>query len=313
MSLDDVLKGLKAFDEGLTQYAASGALAQANEQVQQLNQQFMSGQIEKQEMNQGLSALSQGLTSQLGQAGLPASQIQTLAGAIAPDLVSATAQAQLDAAAQQQEDRFKFEGGQRDKDRQLKRDSMRAEGDSRLSTKQNDRIFAATKDFNSRTKNLKTSIRQADMAITQLATNNPIVSKAIQTFMAKATGEVGNLTEAEREPFGGKNSILAKLARITSIGIGGQIPDSDKKFLTDFATVMKNNHQSHFDEEARTTAAQFESTIGLPKQELLQRFAPGLSFEDKPTTPREGSGGGTTKVDPNAAKFIKGIPGLKAL
>lgn len=78
--LDDFMQGIKAFDEGITQFAVGKAISGAKDQMDQLNQSAMN----EMERRAELEKISKGLTLQLGGLGAPVSQIQSAVGAVAP-------------------------------------------------------------------------------------------------------------------------------------------------------------------------------------------------------------------------------------
>ena len=83
MSLDDLLKGFQALDEGLTKFAVGRGVAQAQEQVNQIN----SSQMKELERRQALSGIANQLTMQLTQAGANPNQVAQAAGAVMPSAI----------------------------------------------------------------------------------------------------------------------------------------------------------------------------------------------------------------------------------
>lgn len=83
MSLDDLLKGLAGFQEGVQSLAVSQGINKAQEQVAQLNSQM----LKETERRQALSQISNNLVLQLSQAGANPQQVAQAAGAIAPPAI----------------------------------------------------------------------------------------------------------------------------------------------------------------------------------------------------------------------------------
>jgi len=80
MALDDLLKSLAVFDQGVKEYATSNAISDAQSQVQALNQ---STQDEMAKRNQ-LSQIGNNLALHLAKVGTPVSQIESAVGFIKP-------------------------------------------------------------------------------------------------------------------------------------------------------------------------------------------------------------------------------------
>lgn len=77
---DELFTALKMFKAGVQEYSLSRALAGANQQVQEIK----GAQMKEEEKRNALQSLSNQLVMQMGAIGAPVSQIQAMAGAIAP-------------------------------------------------------------------------------------------------------------------------------------------------------------------------------------------------------------------------------------
>jgi hypothetical protein len=76
----------------------------------------------------------------------------------------------------------------------------------------------------------------------QLAdSNNPISNNAIATIAARASGEVGNLSEADKAPFGGSQAIVARLAQFASTNVTGLRTPENKKWIKGLAQVFRDH------------------------------------------------------------------------
>lgn len=110
MALDDMLKGMAVFKDGLTQFATSKAVNDANEQLSQLNGQEM----DRGEMLKAQSQIGNDLMMRLQSAGADPGRIAQLTGQIAP---SAGAQYQAEENKNLQESSQTFQAKEKDKDR----------------------------------------------------------------------------------------------------------------------------------------------------------------------------------------------------
>lgn len=100
------------------------------------------------------------------------------------------------------------------------------------------------------------------MAIRDIADlqKNPIASAALPTFIARASGEVGNLSEADKRPFGGGQGLEDRLARFTEKQKSGLILDKDLEFIKQLAETMARSAQDRMNARGAVLAKQFAKT-----------------------------------------------------
>lgn len=118
MSLDELLKGLSVFKQGMQELAQTTALNDANQQIMQLNAQALD---EKEKLAQ-INQISQGLASRLmGTGGMSADKAATAVGIFGP---SQGAQFAADVNRGLQESTQAFTTKENEKDRALRRELM---------------------------------------------------------------------------------------------------------------------------------------------------------------------------------------------
>lgn len=143
---------------------------------------------------------------------------------------------------------------------------------------------------------IREQVKNADSALTLLESKNPIGDKAIRPFMARLTGEVGNLTEAEQAVFSGNPQLWEWAKRTANIYlVDGTIPDSDRALLTDLAKQMRDAAAANYDKEAR----RYADMLGDDKittDAIYRRVMEG-SY-NKSTKPVETKKGPTTQPKP---------------
>ena len=94
--------------------------------------------------------------------------------------------------------------------------------------------------------------------ISELANSgNPIAAGAIPTFMARASGEVGNLSEADKAPFGGSRAIFERLEAALTQKATGQLTPENQKFINELSSIMGKNAKKNLKGLARTRAKQY--------------------------------------------------------
>lgn len=76
--------------------------------------------------------------------------------------------------------------------------------------------------------------------LTDMSTSNPIAAAAIPTFMARASGEVGNLSEADKRPFGGSRAFLARFQQAYEQATKGTLTPENAAFVRELAMKMRD-------------------------------------------------------------------------
>jgi len=76
-------------------------------------------------------------------------------------------------------------------------------------------------------------------SIVEIGGENPIAAAAVPTFMARVAGEVGNLSEADKRPFGGDRSIMMRMEQALKTWSEGTLTEENKAFLMQFLDVLE--------------------------------------------------------------------------
>jgi len=112
--------------------------------------------------------------------------------------------------------------------------------------------------------NADASVKKAQQAIdfsnniVEFATSdNPIAAAAIPTFMARASGEVGNLSEADKAPFGGSRAIISRLEASATQAANGKLTEENKKFITQLAQIMQDRSKENIKDLAKKRSKQY--------------------------------------------------------
>lgn len=107
-----------------------------------------------------------------------------------------------------------------------------------------------------------------------VAAGNPIGDNSIATFMSRASGEVGALSEADKRPFGGSQALLARLEAAIKQQKDGRLTEENKKFIVDLANVMGESAEKNIASIAEQRSSQFSPILNVPSDELNQRLNP---------------------------------------
>lgn len=243
--LDDLKKGMDLFRDEVNRFVTTSALGNARKQLNNLSNQ----QLKEDELMQAQQQVSDNLAMTLAGADVPATTIQQTAGRFG---ITAERRSVNQEAMKRQDDQQAFQGGENAKNRQLQRDLAKTtleaqfgKAGKRLSAQTASRLERGRKNFLRVGKKALEAVNQSHTALSLLSSGNPVADQAIKTFMARATGEVGNLTEAEREMFAGSPQLHRQAKRIWDRYLRtGKLAPGDRKDLIHLATTMRNSNRT---------------------------------------------------------------------
>lgn len=102
-----------------------------------------------------------------------------------------------------------------------------------------------------------------------LDSGNPIGDSSIATFMARASGEVGNLSEADKAPFGGSRAILTRIQQVAQRAADGTLTDENRKFVADLAATFRQSSANNIAIQAKRLSRQYSKGFrGLDEKEV---------------------------------------------
>ena len=108
-----------------------------------------------------------------------------------------------------------------------------------------------------------------------VVSDNPIAAGAIPTFMARASGEVGNLSEADKAPFGGSRAILTRLEAAAYQAATGKLSPDNARFLKELADIMEKRGNENIGLLAKKRAGQYSRASDfLTEQEIYDTLVP---------------------------------------
>ena len=88
--------------------------------------------------------------------------------------------------------------------------------------------------------------------------NNPIGDNSLATFMARASGEVGNLAEHDKEPFGGSSAFNIRFKRAKDRAISGKLDSVDRAFIVNLSNTFYNSASKNLSTLAKRTYNQYK-------------------------------------------------------
>lgn len=122
-----------------------------------------------------------------------------------------------------------------------------------LTAKQQDLLDKGREKFLDDTKDDRNALNAAQGIKMTLESGKEIggdILREIQNQLARGSGEKGAMTDRDVAPFGGRQSLWARLQRLASMGATGQLPDEDRKFLMDVAGVMERRAKTYVDNKS---------------------------------------------------------------
>jgi len=120
-------------------------------------------------------------------------------------------------------------------------------------------------------------------ALNLINLQNPVADEAVKTFLARASGEVGNLARSEQERFGGSPAVKNRIQRLLTKSSVGTLPSEDRQFLREIASAMQKNSRNRLKERAGVISKQKSKAFDMNQADVLDLigFKSTLSPEEQ--------------------------------
>jgi len=125
------------------------------------------------------------------------------------------------------------------------------------------------------------SIGQANNVIQLVQSDNPIGHSAIPTFMARAAGEVGNLSEGDKAPFGGSQALSSRIQQVMETYKNGQLTPENQQFVIDLANVMKKSAMRNKASRAMDLRGKYSKSYNMEMKDVNDLMMPELNNLDE--------------------------------
>jgi len=128
----------------------------------------------------------------------------------------------------------------------------------------------------------------ANIIIEVAQSDNPVGHASLPTLMARASGEVGNLSEADKAPFGGSKALIERMnQRMTEIYAGKRTPEN-LAFINQLAETFRKVGIRKKTSLARERAAQYSKAYRgkFSEEEIFNILSPGGEEAAFPTPQR---------------------------
>lgn len=116
-----------------------------------------------------------------------------------------------------------------------------------------------------------------------LADNNPIGAEAAKRFAARASGEVGTLTDQDVSVFGGSKALLDRLQQATQELATGTLTENNRKFMLQLADTFEKAGQRDLQDRLNIFSKQGTKRSKLSEDEVKEIIRPDLVLQEKPT------------------------------
>lgn len=115
-------------------------------------------------------------------------------------------------------------------------------------------------------------LADADAAEFILKSKNPVGDEAVKTFLARASGEVGTLTDQDAARFGGSKALTSRLAAIAKQYSDGTLTDENRNYLLQLTNSFKQSAQNTLKQRAKVIADKQSQALNVDKKKLYNMF-----------------------------------------
>ncbi len=152
--------------------------------------------------------------------------------------------------------------------------------------------------------------QQADAAraetMLDTAGSNPVATEAAKSMLARASGEVGVLTDTDIARFGGSKALAARAAQATQEMIDGRLTPQNRAFMKDVAQAMGRAAAGAIAARGKGVAKQRSKATAIPEAEILDMYgtepqAPATVLRRDPKSGRHAEFDAATK------KFLRWV------
>ncbi len=281
--LNDLMRSSEFLKQNLQGLQAQRSISRANEIVEQIKTSEGDEQAKRSQLQQ----LSQALVMDLARFGTPADTVQAVSQAISPNRFFQTPEqvainpdyaspAQQKAAQTMIKSEQDFKMALADQ----KGSEIREARQQRMESHVNDKLLKAGEQFTTIAKKNLEALDSSTTLIDMIDAGGDVTDAAISGLAARASGEVGALTEADKAPFGGSRAMLSRLRRYASIAATGNLPEADRAELRKLALSFQNAAKRNLQKKASLKAQQTAKVLGLDPNEVMEKILPTNALFD---------------------------------
>lgn len=112
------------------------------------------------------------------------------------------------------------------------------------------------------------SINAAKQIQDLVLSGNPIEANSVPTYAARMSGEVGNLSEPDKKPFGGSVALHQQIKQFFTNKILGTLTEDNKKFMLELTDVIIKRSKENYKDLAQNMASQYGASMQRDPKEI---------------------------------------------
>jgi hypothetical protein len=145
-----------------------------------------------------------------------------------------------------------------------------------------DKIVKLQDSFNKDKQVVKAEERiQSASTLRDMIDGNPITQEAAKTFAARASGEVGALSDQDRAAYGGSKAIIDRINSTFTRAVTGELTDTDKKFMKELADKFEQAGQRDLQARLSVYSKQGTKRTKMSEDEVKETIRPDLVLQQK--------------------------------
>lgn len=140
----------------------------------------------------------------------------------------------------------------------------------------------------------------SNLIVNVAASDNPVGHASLETLMARASGEVGNLSEADKKPFGGSRGLMERMKQSLSEIYNGKKTPENLAFISQLAKTFQETGKKKKASLARERANQYARAnkgMGWTPEEIFKTLAPFDEYKEKAPEKAKGKYQGLSNED----------------
>jgi hypothetical protein len=142
-----------------------------------------------------------------------------------------------------------------------------------------DKIVKLQDSFNKDKQVVKAEERiQSAATLRDMVDGNPITQEAAKTFAARASGEVGALSDQDRAAYGGSKAIIDRINSTFTRAVTGELTDTDKKFMKELADKFEQAGQRDLQSRLSIYSKQGTKRTKMSEDEVKETIRPDLAI-----------------------------------
>lgn len=163
----------------------------------------------------------------------------------------------------------------------LRREAFLAREDERRDRARERVLDAFDKDPGVRKIRDQKSAAERGISMLAEAATNPVAAEAVKSMLARASGEVGAMTDQDIARFGGSRALAARATQAAAQLATGRLTEENRRFMTQVAEAMQRSADTALASRAKTLAKSRAKASGIDEADILDM----LGYAPEPEAP----------------------------